>query len=115
MDNCIFCKIAAGKLPAEKILETDELMVIKDIAPTAPKHVLVIPKAHIEKMSDLKDDQGALMGKLMLAARDAARQLKIVNAFKLKIFNGKRAGQTVFHLHVHVMGGWKGEGGVGHN
>ena len=104
--NCIFCKIAEGDLPSRKVYEDEEVVAFHDVNPQAPVHVLVIPKKHIARLSDMNEGDVSLMGKLMLTAKKVAEELNIHDdGFRLVINNGANAHQTVFHVHVHVMGG----------
>ncbi len=106
--NCIFCKIIKGELPTTKVYEDDDIIVFKDIAPKAPIHVLVVPKVHFASLADAKDNQEKLLGKLLLKTRDLAKELGIAESgYKVVINNGSDAGQLVFHLHLHLLGGWK--------
>jgi len=102
--DCIFCKISKGEIPARKLYEDDELVAFWDISPQAPAHFLVIPKKHLSGPSATTPTDDALIGKLMrkgaeLAAANGAPD------FRLVMNNGAQAGQTVFHLHLHVLGG----------
>lgn len=103
--DCIFCKIAAGKIPSRKVYEDDELFVFHDIAPWAPVHFLVIPKAHIATMYDTGDEHAAMMGRMMALAPRLAREQGVVNGFRIVVNTGRDGGQEVQHLHMHVMGG----------
>ncbi|MFK8042123.1 histidine triad nucleotide-binding protein [Congregibacter sp.] len=105
MADSIFTMIINGEIPAEKIYEDDHCIAINDINPQAPVHVLVIPKRVIEKLSDAQGDDQALLGHLMLAAGNVARQLGVAEAFRLIINNGEGAGMTVHHLHLHIIAG----------
>ncbi|MFT7287362.1 MAG: histidine triad (HIT) family protein [Halieaceae bacterium] len=105
MAETIFGKIIAGEIPVEKIYEDKHCIAINDINPQAPVHVLVIPKKAIEKLSDAGEEDQAVLGHLMLAAGNVARQLGVEDAFRLIINNGADAGQTVFHLHMHIIAG----------
>lgn len=105
MADTIFGKIIDGEIPAEKVYEDEHCIAINDINPQAPVHVLVIPKKAIEKLSDAGDDDQALLGHLMLSAGRIARQLGVDDAFRLIVNNGNGAGQTVFHLHLHIIAG----------
>jgi histidine triad (HIT) family protein len=105
MADSIFGKIIDGEIPAEKIYEDEHCIAINDINPQAPVHVLVIPKKAIEKLVDAQEEDQALLGHLMLAAGKVARQLGVDDAFRLIINNGAGAGQTVFHLHLHIIAG----------
>jgi histidine triad (HIT) family protein len=106
MTDCIFCKIVAGEIPSPRVLEGEEWIAIRDIHPAAPVHVLVIPRRHVESVAALGDGDGALAGALLLAARDVARQEGLAESgFRTVVNTGRDGGQTVAHLHVHVMGG----------
>jgi histidine triad (HIT) family protein len=103
--DTIFAKIIAGDIPAEKIYEDDHCIAINDINPQAPVHVLVIPRKAIARLADAEDGDQELLGHLMLAAGKVARQLGVDDAFRLIVNNGEGAGQTVFHLHLHIIAG----------
>jgi histidine triad (HIT) family protein len=106
MNDCIFCKIAARQMKADVVAETDELVAFRDINPQAPVHILVVPKRHIATLNDLGDADGPLVGKMALLARDLARREKIDQKGWRTVFNTNReAGQTVFHIHLHLLGG----------
>lgn len=105
MSDTIFGKMVAGEIPVDKVYEDEHCIAINDINPQAPVHVLVIPKRGIEKLSDAAEDDGELLGQLMLAAGRVARQLGVADAFRLIVNNGAGAGQTVFHLHLHIIAG----------
>ncbi|WP_439102568.1 histidine triad nucleotide-binding protein [Congregibacter sp.] len=105
MADSIFTKIINGEIPAEKIYEDEHCIAIYDINPQAPVHVLLIPKKIIEKLSDAEDSDQALLGHLMLAAGNVARQLGVADAFRLIINNGEGVGMTVHHLHMHIIAG----------
>lgn len=105
MADSIFAKIINGEIPAEKLYEDEHCIAINDINPQAPVHVLLIPKKAIEKLADAQVDDQALLGHLMLAAGNVARQLGVADAFRLIVNNGAGAGQTVFHLHLHIIAG----------
>jgi histidine triad (HIT) family protein len=102
--NCIFCKIVAGEIPANKLYEDDEVLAFWDLNPQAPKHFLVIPKKHISGPGAVRPEDEALIGKVgrigsELAAQNGVEQCRLV------MNNGAEAGQTVFHLHLHILGG----------
>jgi histidine triad (HIT) family protein len=103
--NCIFCKIAAGQIPARKAYEDDEILAFHDINPWAPVHVLIIPKAHIGAMTDVRDDHAPLLGRMMALSVRLMRELGVINGFRHVINTGRDGHQEVPHLHVHVMGG----------
>jgi len=103
--DCIFCKIAAGDIPAKKVYEDDDLIAFHDIAPWAPVHVLIVPKRHIASMVDVTPADQAVLGRMMTLAPELMRQLGVENGFRQIINTGKDGGQEVFHLHMHVIGG----------
>ncbi len=104
-DDTIFSKIIRREIPADFLYEDDDCLVIKDAYPQAPTHVLVIPKKPIPRLADATSDDRALLGHLMLKVGDIARELGIDEAFRVCINNGANAGQTVFHLHIHILAG----------
>jgi histidine triad (HIT) family protein len=103
--SCIFCRIVAGEIPSKKVLEDDELIVFHDIAPWAPVHVLVIPKAHIATLYDIDDSHAALLGRMLALAPGLMRDLGVTNGFRTLINTGHDGLQEVQHVHMHVMGG----------
>lgn len=105
MADTIFSKIIDGEIPADKIYEDELCIAINDINPQAPVHVLVIPKKPIPMLVDATADDQQLLGHLLLAAGKVARQLGVDEAFRLIVNNGAGAGQTVFHLHLHIIAG----------
>lgn len=107
MADTIFGKIIAGEIPATKLYEDDLCIAINDIQPRAPVHLLVIPKKPIPRLVDAEEQDQALLGHLMLVARKLAREHGCGEAFRLLINNGEGVGQTVFHLHLHVLGNHK--------
>ena len=107
MSDTIFGKIVAGEIPSEFLYEDDHCIAINDVNPQAPVHVLVIPRRVIPRLVDAEADDQALLGHLLLAAGKIAGQLGVAEAFRLIINNGSGAGQTVFHLHLHIIAGKK--------
>ena len=107
MSKCIFCKIVKGEIPSKKVYEDQDLIVIHDIKPLAPVHVLIIPKKHIAKLSGAGPEDKILLGKIQLVAAKIAHDLKIDEAFRVLLANGSKAGQSVFHIYYHLRGGWK--------
>lgn len=105
-DDCLFCRIASGEIPADLVLETPDVLAFRDIHPQAPTHILIIPRAHIPSVSEMEEDQAPVMGKLFLAARELAREEGIQEGgFRMVVNAGADAGQTVFHIHMHLLGG----------
>ncbi len=104
--DCLFCKIAGGQIPAKKVYEDDRALAFRDINPQAPVHVLIIPKKHIASLDTLTAEDEATVGHLALVAQGIARDEGITQGGWRAVFNtGKDAGQTVFHVHLHVLGG----------
>lgn len=103
MADCVFCKIAAKEIPAQVVHEDPDVVAFNDLNPGAPLHVLVIPRQHVERLADL--DDVAVAGKITLAAAKVARDGGYGDAFRVVVNNGAGAGQSVFHLHFHVLGG----------
>jgi len=104
-EDTIFGKILRKEIPVTPIYEDDKCIAIRDINPTAPTHVLIIPREKISQLSKAKDDQGPLLGHLLLVAGKIAHQEKLDKGFRIVINDGIQAGQSVYHLHVHVIGG----------
>lgn len=104
--DCLFCKIVAGEIPAAVVRETDRTLAFRDLHPQAPTHVLVVPKAHYENAADLAAAEPTVAARLLTEAGEVAADEKIADAGYRLIFNtGRDGGQTVFHAHVHVLGG----------
>ena len=104
MDNCIFCKIASGEISSKKILENEYALAFYDVSPVAPVHALVIPKVHINSILEADDEN--LLGKLLATAAEVAKKLGIdENGFRFVINTGEDGGQSVNHLHIHILGG----------
>jgi histidine triad (HIT) family protein len=102
--DCIFCKIVAGEIPATLVKRTDRLVAFRDVGPKAPVHVLVIPTEHLASLEDVQD--GPLLGEMLMLARDIAREEKIAeDGYRVVLNTNKNGGQTVFHLHLHLLGG----------
>ncbi len=105
-NSCLFCKIIKREIPAKIVFEDSEILAFEDITPQAPVHVLLIPKQHIEKASDLTDKNAEIAGRLILAANKIAENKGVRDSGYRLIMNcNKDAGQAVFHLHLHLMGG----------
>ena len=106
MSSCLFCRIIAGEIPATKVYEDLEMIAFNDINPQAPMHVLVVPKAHIATVNDLAPEHDALVGDMMRRAATIARERGFDGSgFRTVVNCNAQAGQTVFHLHMHVLGG----------
>jgi histidine triad (HIT) family protein len=105
VSDTIFGKIVSGEIPSEFLYEDEHCIAINDISPQAPVHVLVIPKRGIPRLVDATQEDQALLGHLMLAAGRVAEQLGVADSFRLIVNNGAGAGQTVFHLHLHIIAG----------
>ena len=103
--NCLFCKIVAGQIPAQKVYEDDELIAFHDIHPWAPVHILVVPRQHINSMEEVTQDHQALLGKMMAISPALMRGLGVVNGYRHVLNTGPDGRQEVMHLHLHVMGG----------
>lgn len=104
MDDCIFCKMIAGQIPAKKIYEDDDLIAFHDIHPIAKVHFLMVPKLHVASLAECDSNQQAILGKMLLLAPKLAAEQGL-RGFRTMINTGKEGGQEVFHLHVHVFGG----------
>lgn len=103
-DNCLFCKILKGEIPADKLYEDDDILAFRDISPQAPVHFLVIPKKHISGPGTVTPEDEQLIGKVIHMGGELARQ-EGIDHYRFVFNNGEQAGQTVFHLHMHVLGG----------
>jgi histidine triad (HIT) family protein len=107
-EDCLFCAMAEGRIPVERIYDQNGVFAIRDINPRAPVHVLVIPGRHVAMVSDLQATDGELLGSMFEAANEVARQTGIAGSGYRCAFNvGPDAGQSVFHIHMHVLGGRK--------
>jgi histidine triad (HIT) family protein len=102
--GCIFCKIAKGQIPANKVFEDSDFIAFHDIAPKAPLHLLVIPKQHLVSLLEVGQEHQALLGKMLVLAPQLAKDNGHPSGFKLVINNGQSGGQEVYHLHMHVLG-----------
>jgi len=106
--QCIFCAIAENKIPTKIVYEDTEIIAFHDINPQAPIHVLVIPRKHIEKVSEATEADQELLGKIILVGNQIAKKLGIdESGFRMVINNGRDGGQHVYHIHLHVLGGRK--------
>ena len=106
MADCIFCRIAAREMKARVVAETDDLVAFHDVNPQAPVHVLIIPRKHVSTLNDLTAGDEAMVGKMFLLAKEVARSEKVDQSGYRTVFNTNRdAAQSVFHIHLHVLGG----------
>ena len=108
MENCLFCKIAAGEIPSSIVYQDDDVVVFRDINPQAPQHVLIIPKCHIPSMDDLTPENAQLLTHIFITAKDVAHhQLGLEQGYRFLTNIGPDGGQSVAHLHFHLLGGRK--------
>ena len=105
MSDCIFCHIVRGEAPARIVYQGEGVTAFHDLNPRAPVHILVVPNDHIAGLAQVEPEDAEVLGKLFVVARKLAEQEDIVNGCRLEVNNGPQAGQSVFHLHVHLLGG----------
>ena len=105
MDSCVFCRIIRGELPSKKIYEDADSYALEDIRPQAPTHVLIIPKKHIRGLKEAETEDAEVLGHLQLVAAQIARECGIEDGYRTILNVGPGAGQSVFHLHLHLIGG----------
>ena len=105
MTDCLFCRIVRGEVPSAKVYEDEYTLAFEDLHPQGPTHVLVIPKKHIPGLKEAKSEDAELVGRCHLAAAEIARQRSIEDGYRTVLNVGPRAGQSVFHMHVHLIGG----------
>jgi histidine triad (HIT) family protein len=103
--DCLFCKIAAKQIPSKIVYEDDDIFAFEDIGPQAPTHILLCPRKHFASLDEASPEDQAVLGKLQLVAADLARKLKLGQGYRTVMNTGRGAGQTVFHLHLHLLGG----------
>lgn len=104
--DCIFCKILEGKIPSTKVFENDKVLAFRDINPQAPEHILVIHKVHTASISETPADHAYIFADIFAAVREIAHQLHLPEkGYRVIVNNGRAAGQEVFHLHIHILGG----------
>jgi histidine triad (HIT) family protein len=105
-EDCLFCKIFAGEIPAKVVFRDEEIVAFEDIRPIAPTHVLIIPKEHIPSVHELKPDHSRMLGRMFEVANQIAGERKIDrDGYRLVFNKGPQAGQSVYHLHAHLLGG----------
>ena len=105
MENCLFCKIIRGELPSTKVYEDETILAFRDIAPQAPTHVLVVPKAHIEDCNGITAENSAVIAHIFEVIPEIAKAEGLVNGYRVASNTGADSGQTVPHLHFHILGG----------
>ena len=105
MENCIFCKIIKGEIPSAKVYEDDEIVIFKDIEPKAKIHLLCVPKDHFALISEADDNRAALLGRTLKKIGELHNSLGLKDGYRLVVNQGENAGQTVHHLHIHILGG----------
>ena len=105
MDDCLFCKIGKKQIPSKLVYEDDEIFAFEDISPQAPSHILIVPRKHLVSLTDAGAEDAAMLGKLQLLAARIARERKLTDGYRTVLNNGRGAGQSVFHLHLHLLGG----------
>ena len=106
--DCIFCKIVNGEIPTEFLCEDDNLVVFKDINPHAPVHILIVPKGHIRSINDLTENDREIISHMIMVGKDIAKQESVHSSGYKLLFNVERGGgQVIFHLHLHLIGGWE--------
>lgn len=111
--DCVFCKIAKKEIPSSLLFENKDLIVFKDISPSAPVHYLVVPKEHIQSIAHLEGNHKDILASLIYTAKDEAKKLGL-KGYKLVFNVGREGGQVVDHLHLHLLGGWKNNGDIDH-
>ncbi|MGD9592560.1 MAG: histidine triad nucleotide-binding protein [Candidatus Berkiella sp.] len=104
MTDCLFCKMSTGEVPTQKLYEDDHIFVIKDINPKASVHLLVIPKVHIDSLNEVNEGHAALLGYMMTSLKNFAKEQGL-DSFRTIVNTGKNSGQTIFHVHFHILGG----------
>ncbi|SHF48624.1 histidine triad (HIT) family protein [Desulforamulus putei DSM 12395] len=107
VQNCLFCKIIAGEIPSQVVYEDDRVFAFKDIAPVAPVHVLLIPKKHISSLEDLSPEDAEIMGHIVVTAAKLAKELGLQKGYRVVSNCKEEGGQTVYHVHFHLIGGRK--------
>lgn len=105
MSGCVFCRIVRGEAPARIVYQDEDVTAFRDSRPRAPTHILIVPNRHITGVAAAEPEDSELLGNLFVIARRLAEQEDIVDGYRLVVNNGPRAGQSVFHLHVHLLGG----------
>ena len=105
MDDCLFCKLVSGKIPAKKVYEDDEILAFHDINPVAPVHFLMVPKAHVASLAECGPEHAPVLGRMVAMAGRLAREQGAADGFRLIVNTGRVGRQDVYHLHIHIIGG----------
>jgi histidine triad (HIT) family protein len=105
MSDCLFCKIIAGEIPSKKVYEDEQVFAFEDIKPAAPTHVLIVPKRHFAGLKEAEPEDAGIIGYCHLVAAKLGRERKIEDGYRTVLNVGPRSGQSVFHLHLHLIGG----------
>jgi histidine triad (HIT) family protein len=105
VSDCLFCKIGAGQIPAKLVYQDDNLFAFEDIHPQAPTHILICPRKHFESLNDAAPEDAPLIGRLHILAAQLARERNLTAGYRTLFNSGAGAGQSVFHLHLHLLGG----------
>lgn len=107
MNDCIFCKIISGEIPSSKVYEDEKVLAFKDINPMAPVHILIIPKVHVEGVDKLTEEKASVVSHIVMVAKQLAEEYHLDNGYRIVSNVGEDGGQTVRHLHFHLLGGKK--------
>lgn len=105
MTDCLFCKIGKKEIPSKIVYEDNDIFAFEDIQPQAPSHVLICPRKHLVSLTEAAAEDAAMLGQLQLIAAKLAKERKLTEGYRTVFNNGRRAGQSVFHLHLHLLGG----------
>lgn len=103
--DCLFCRIGAKKIPSKMVYEDPEIFAFEDISPQAPTHILICPRKHFESLTEASAEDQAVLGRVQLVAAQLARERKLLGGYRTVVNSGEGAGQSVFHLHLHLLGG----------
>jgi histidine triad (HIT) family protein len=105
MDDCLFCKIGEKKIPSKMVYEDADIFAFEDIQPQAPTHILICPRKHVVSLTESGPEDAAILGDMQLVAAKLAKDRKLIEGYRTVLNNGRGAGQSVFHLHLHLLGG----------
>lgn len=105
MSSCVFCRIVEGEAPARTVYQDEDVTAFHDRNPQAPTHILIVPNRHITSLNEIERSDAELLGKLFVIARQVAEEQGLVDGYRLVVNTGRQAGQSVFHLHMHLLGG----------